>query len=90
MLIFEIIVIALSFAFWCVGVFFYFKEDDFRIMLKTFFLVVLSLLAFSEDIYCEINPPKTIEENGYIYQLENCEVEQTIERYGKTYVLVTE
>lgn len=40
-----------------------------------------------------IKPPTTIEESGYTYQLEDYEpeeVEETIEKYGKTYVLVTE
>ncbi|MBP0958610.1 MAG: hypothetical protein J5992_00605 [Oscillospiraceae bacterium] len=86
----KIIFIVLIFAFWCVGVFFYIKEDDFEILLISSILLPLFLHLFVEDIYCEINPPKTIEENGYIYQLENFEVEQTIERYGETYFLVTE
>lgn len=90
MLILEIILIAISFALWCFGVFFYFKKDNFVIILIASFLVVLSLLAFIEDSYFEINPPKTIEENGYVYQLENFQPEQTIERYGETYVLVEE
>ncbi|MBQ8727057.1 MAG: hypothetical protein IJY83_01020 [Oscillospiraceae bacterium] len=86
----KIILIVLIFAFWCVGVFFYIKEDDFDILLVASILLLLFLHLFFEDIYCEINPPKTVEENGYIYQLEDYQPEQTIERYGETYVLVTE
>ena len=55
-----------------------------------FLTIIVALLIFLQFYIPTINPPKKIEENGHTYQLEEFEPEQTIERYGKTYVLVEE
>lgn len=44
-------------------------------------------------LFYSINPPETITENGYSYQLvdeSKYDPPKTIEKYGQTYVLITD
>lgn len=54
------------------------------------FLTLLAFLLIFIHLWVINNPPEKIEENGHTYQLEGFEPEQTIERYGRTYILVEE
>ena len=93
-----LIVVVLFVVIWIIGIYQYIQHSDFpatRIvfLIPAVFVTIAIGYALISNFINYNDPPKTIEESGYTYQLEDYEpeeVEETIEKYGKTYVLVTE
>ena len=83
------ILFIIEFFAFIIGLYCLITESDFTIfaLFIILFMLTVRLCIMGEEMK---NPPKVIEENGYVYQLDDYKPEQTIERYGKTYVLVEE
>ncbi len=68
-----------------------FSTSKFEYFYLPISMTILSGLVIFLSVFMHFcKPPEKIEKNGYTYQLEGFEPEQTIELYGKTYVLVEE
>lgn len=66
-------------------------RKDKNAILLSIFATLIVLVLIIHDVFVLIKGiPENIEENGYTYQLKEFEPEQTIERYGRTYILVEE
>lgn len=65
---------------------------DFKILIFLFIVFCLyCVIGLVYQLFYIINPPETITENGYTYQLvadSEYDPPETIEKYGQTYVLI--
>lgn len=92
-----ILLVAVVIGLWIYSIYDYrtnrtvFLASEFEYFSLPIFMTVLSGLVIFLFVFMHFyKPPEKIEENGYTYQLEVFEPEQTIERYGRTYILVEE